>query len=452
MNAHRQCWPQLAFAMALFASGGESSVAAAPPRTVVYPTGSFPLDVHNVQAAIDGGGTVLLKATDADGNPGAFNFGDPTPTTGSGVNINTDVAILGERAGGHMTTINGGYIPILGLVPVKSRIEGIDFETPLAAAIILISSTGTDIAFNRINAVIGDLLVFGFTDGDGIDLFGGDDPLYGITGHARVTGNVIENLSADFSNGMQLDGVVADVEISGNTVNYPVSSGFIQTIGITAFRSHNRVSITGNDVTMGPGNPDTYPAAIFAGGQLDAHYLISGNNVLSDHPNADGIVVVGGDFCEPTQHAVLSNNHIVIVQTTTTVPGGAGVSFYGAVDDSLVSANVIEGSSSFALQVAEGFSPSSTAHANRLVGNAISQHSSFGADVYFGSNTSDLLLAGKCSTAIDLGIDNRILCGTTFGFAATAAPIAGRRGGPLGIPIRDVNGAVVDAIRGRRNH
>ena len=49
--------------------------AVSPPTTTVYPTGSFPLDVQNVQAAINAGGTVLLKATNAADQPIAFNFG-----------------------------------------------------------------------------------------------------------------------------------------------------------------------------------------------------------------------------------------------------------------------------------------------------------------------------------------------------------------------------------------
>lgn len=32
--------------------------------TVVYPTGTFPQDVENVQSAVNQGGTVLLKATE----------------------------------------------------------------------------------------------------------------------------------------------------------------------------------------------------------------------------------------------------------------------------------------------------------------------------------------------------------------------------------------------------
>ena len=140
----------------------------------VYPTGSFPLDVQNVQTAIDGGGAIVLKATDANGQPTAFNFG-PADPSGGGVNITTNVRIRGERTGQHATTINGGYIPILCANPVKSLIANIDFEGPLAAAIMLTSSNGTDIIGNQIDDVVGISLPVGFTDGDGIDLFGGDN-------------------------------------------------------------------------------------------------------------------------------------------------------------------------------------------------------------------------------------------------------------------------------------
>ena len=113
----------------------------APRATVVYPTGVFPADGINVQAAADQGGTVILKATNRQGKPTAFNFGTPYPNHGGAgfasvagvtVSLNTDVAILGEQVGQKMTTINGGCNPILGLVPVKSKIEGIDFEAPWA--------------------------------------------------------------------------------------------------------------------------------------------------------------------------------------------------------------------------------------------------------------------------------------------------------------------------------
>jgi hypothetical protein len=450
MSARQWCRLQWLFVVALSGLAGAWSyaVAAPPGTTTVYPTGSFPLDVHNVQAALDRGGTVLLKATNAAGQLTAFNFGAPDPNIGGGVNLNTDVTLIGERVGTHMATINGGYIPILGFVPVKTHIEGIDFETPLASAITLLASTGTEIVGNRINGVVGVLLVFGFTDGDGIDLFGNDDPQNAITGQVRIANNVIENLGADFANGMQLDEVAAEVEITGNTVNFPQSNGPIQTLGITAFRSHNLVSIVGNDVTMGPGSLDAFPAPILIGGDLDARYQVLANNVVSNHPNADGIIAQGGGFSEPTQGAVIAFNHIVINSAFIGF-GGAGVSTYGAVNNSVVSANQIEGTSSFALQVAEGFSASSTSDSNRLVGNNISHHTATNVDVYLGTNTSNTFFAGQCDTFLDLGVNNRIACGHRHGLSAAAAQSAGGTRHTPDSQRPDIRGAVLDAMRGR---
>lgn len=45
-------------------------------QQVIYPTNT-PDDRANVQAAVNLGGTVLLKATDMNGTPTPFNFGEP---------------------------------------------------------------------------------------------------------------------------------------------------------------------------------------------------------------------------------------------------------------------------------------------------------------------------------------------------------------------------------------
>lgn len=63
---------------------------------VVYPTGGPAQDVHNVQAAVNSGGTVLLKATDRTGAPQYFNFGTAGGAAGKYVEINNDVVIVGE--------------------------------------------------------------------------------------------------------------------------------------------------------------------------------------------------------------------------------------------------------------------------------------------------------------------------------------------------------------------
>jgi hypothetical protein len=415
-----------------------ATYAANPPRaTIVYPTGVFPTDGINVQAAADQGGTVLLKATNRQGKPTAFNFGTPDPNHGGTscsvpgvtVTLSIDVAILGEQVGQKMTTINGGCTPILGLVPVKSKIEGIDFETPVGGAIVLIASTGTEIVGNRINGVIGALAEvasgFEFTDGDGIDLFGDGAPQNSVSGHAIIANNVIENLGAEFANAVQLDEVAAEVDISGNTIRFPESNGDVQVTGITAFRSHNRVSIVGNEISMGPGNPDAFPVPILVGGHSDARYIVALNNVVDTHPNGDGIAVTGGDFSEPTQNAQILANRVTLAssgggQNGNIFFGAAGVDVYGAVNNSLIAANVIRGTSAFGLAVDEGFLPTSTSDSDQLLINDISGHTSFITDVYFGTNTSNLQFAGKCKSDIDLGLDNKIDCDASAKHAAAA--------------------------------
>jgi hypothetical protein len=113
-------------AAGLLASAPSTARAAV---TVVYPTGQFPADVTNVQAALDQGGTVLLKATDVQGQPTAFDFG-PSQLGSGVVNVRVDAALTGERAGEEMTTIEGGSAPVRVRPGVNVTISGIDFERP----------------------------------------------------------------------------------------------------------------------------------------------------------------------------------------------------------------------------------------------------------------------------------------------------------------------------------
>lgn len=380
--------------------------AEGDPETTVYPTGRFPLDVQNVQAAISLGGVVRLKAVDIAGNEAAFNFG-PADVSGGFVVIRNDVALVGERQGLKMATISGGYIPVFSRLAVKTRIESIAFESPLGAAILLLASGGTDIVGNHINAVVGIRLRFG-TDGDGIDLFGNNDPANAFTGKVRIADNVIENLTADFANGVQLDEVSATVELTGNKIVFQRSLGRIQTIGITAFRSHNEVTIAGNEVTMGAGSNRAFPVPIFVSGDLDARYVIVRNNVVNQHPSGDGIEVTGGDFSQPTQKARIGENRVQLNSISN--PYSAGIAVFGAVNKSSVYENRIDGTGGNALQVAEGNFATSLADGNVIVDNHISGFEASVADVYLGTNSSNTRFEGRCESYVDLGVSNRITC------------------------------------------
>jgi Right handed beta helix region len=371
---------------------------ASTVNSVVYPTGVWPDDVHNVQVAVNLGGTVLLKATNTAGQPTAFNFGTPESLPDRRVFLSIDVSVLGERVGSNMTTIQGGRSPISCLVPVKSRIQGIDFEGPLHSAILIAASTGSEIIGNRINGVVPDLTPIGFVVGDGLDVLGDDDS---ITGKVRVADNVIENLHAHFSSGIQFDRVAAEVEITGNTIH------IYQSEGIAATHSHNSVSIETNFIISGPGNPGSEGNGILIGGDPDAVYHVSRNTVISENPFADGIILFGGVFfvSEGTIGAVVEKNNVTMHNSLF-----GGISLYGRVTDAYVGENTIEGDGAFALQ-AFGFGPANPTSANRFQGNNISHFTASVADVFFGPNTQDNVLLGDCSSVIDLGVNNFVTCG-----------------------------------------
>ena len=443
MDAHRHRRLQCACAVAMFAGILSWANAAKPATAIVYPTGTFPLDMFNVQAAIDRGGTVILKATNAAGQPTAFDFGPPDPQVNGGVNLHTDVRILGEQSGSSMTTIKGGFNPILGLVPVKSTIQGIHFDGPLDSPIALIRSTGADIVGNRISGIVPLLLFFGFTEIEGIFISGFDDPQNAITGRINIVDNTIEISGGDFVNGMQFDEVSADISVTGNTVDFLQSDGAIQTLGILVFRSHGKADVVQNHITMGDGNPDAFPAGIFVGGHAEASYRISDNTVVANHPNADGIDVVGLSADTATQQAIVEGNHVAVHSTILTA---GGIAFVGAVQRSLMAANRIEGTSGNAVQVL-GLSDTLLADSNHALGNDVSALAPANGDIFFGFGSVNNLFAGSCDTYVDLGVDNRILCGRPF--AIPASPPASRRGPLMAVPPELIRSAKLNALRTR---
>jgi hypothetical protein len=364
--------------------------------TVVYPTGVFPDDVQNVQAAVNLGGVVRLKAVNVAGDFTPFNFGTAELLPGRRILLTTDVAIVGEQVGAHGTTIRGGLSPIRGLVPVQSKIQGIAFEGPLASAIVITASTGAEIIGNRVDGVVPLLEPLGFTFGDGIDVFTGGS---GTTGTVRVAGNVIQNLTADCCAGIQFDGlggVTAAVEITGNTINS------VQSLGIAALRSDGPVLVADNSVAPGPG---VAGAAILVDGNQGAAYVVRGNRVVCENPEADGIIVAGV-FSDGSVAPLAEKNQITMHNSEF-----GGLSIYGSVTGALLGENKIEGDSAFALQISEGVDSTQLAISNRLQGNAISRVLASIADVRLGTNTRNNEVLGDCSSLIDLGVSNFVTCG-----------------------------------------
>jgi hypothetical protein len=381
---------------------GPSQAASAVPERVVFPTGEWPADVENVQAALDQGGTVLLKATDASGRWTAFNFG-PTEPGGGSVNLTTDVRVRGESVRGHMTTIRGGFLPVQGAVKVRAAISGIRFEGSGFLAIVIWSSSGLDIAGNVITDVVGDP---DFGEAIGLFIWAVPTP-EDISGTIVIADNVVavdRGGVATYAEGVVVAGAVADVSFIGNRV-----SG-AHTLGTLMYHT-GRVSVLGNVVVTGAGNPDIeYGQGIVVNSPLEDGVLIRDNAVVCAIPGEVGIEVIGRD--EPVA-AVIERNAVVMHD-----PLSAAISLDGSVSNSRVLGNLVRGHGAYALeafQIPTGQAPSS----NRFIGNNLSGFTSSVADVFFDVNTSDNLLVGRCASVLDLGTNNHTTCGQ--GLAAVSA-------------------------------
>lgn len=391
------------------ASTTASAAPGAAPAgvdTVVYPTGTWPTDVRNVQAAVDLGGTVLLKSTTPDGTPGAFNFGTPQFFQPERiVRLRADVAVLGEQTGAARTTIEGGSIPFLGQQPTHTRIQGIVFRGFLNSAITITRSTGAEIVGNHISGAVGALLSFGLTEGRGIKFLGNSDPQNAITGRVVVAENVIDDMHADLSDAIVFDAVAADVEIVGNRV------GTVQSAGVLVIDGNGSVLIADNVVAPGAGDPGefSFGNGIFVVG-LDpsqrARHRIVRNQVVAENRDADGIALVGFDAA--VQDPIVEQNRV----TMTSSRFGA-ISFGDLVSGASVAHNVIEGQAATALGVFElGLAADPVASHNSFVGNNLTRFTATTADVFLDRHTVGNVVTGYVGSLVDLGEGNRV---TGFG-------------------------------------
>jgi hypothetical protein len=125
---------------------------AAAQTVVVAGTGDPDLDVPAVQAAVDQGGSVVLR--------GHFSFDRP-PTTPAGatisrmVTVSKSVAISGSPdASGDLPTIEGGEWPLLvDAIASRVTIQGLHFVRPTAGAIWIYAVSGLLVTGCRIENI-----------------------------------------------------------------------------------------------------------------------------------------------------------------------------------------------------------------------------------------------------------------------------------------------------------
>lgn len=400
--------------------------AAGGPATV-YPTGVFPDDVNHVQAAVNRGGVVLLKAVNASGVPTAFNFGTAGPNIGqsSSVTVSKDVSILGEHVSSHQTTIDGGFNTITINSRVKTKISGIDFEGPFWTAINVANSTGMEITGNTIHNVIpvpveivatGEIITFA----DAIAFYGYNlstyqsDPTQ-ISGNVLIAGNVIDGSGGNISFGIQFDTVGANIEIFGNIVRNLEDATTEGEGAVVLARSEGHVTISANLIAPGPGQSGM--PGIFIAGNAGARYEVFANEIITVDPFADGIDVAGGEATDTTGTVGAS-----IYANDITINGGygGGVMLFDLVTGTDVTANLIKGTGLYALGITTYGFETDIASSNRLTNNQIRNLTPSVADVFFDSNTQNNVEVGFCRTVLDEGSGNSSTCHSSI---ATAAAI-----------------------------
>ena len=388
--------------------------------TVVYPTGSYPADHQAVQAAVSGGGRVLLKAVNAGGARTPFDFGPPVAGSGF-VRLTTDVEIRGEIAAGEQTTIRGGNAPFLGENPVRSAIKDIHFDGPRAAAIILAGSSGAEISGNSIHDVVGMPWTATETKAMGVWVIG--QPAGGyrpITGTVTISNNTIADMHGHDGLGLALVGYEADTRVTGNDIR---GTNFM---GILAFAHVGPTWIQDNTVVPGPETyPGTYSAGIgiqvgplFVGDfpQPTAPALVHNNRVACVNPNADGIVLFGGDL--PLDRSVVANNRVTMASSAF-----GGITLYDNVSHTVVAANHVRGDGAYAVDAIAYSGP--PLQGNMFFANNTARFDETVADVYLAGTTEDSWVVGCQGTALDEGNGNHV-------FGCPADGVRDRVPGPPG--------------------
>ncbi len=385
-----------------------ASTAAMAAVTVVYPTGQWPDDVSNVQAAVDAGGQVLLKAVNRAGAATAFNFGTPEYLPGRRVILDTAVDLTGEQRGQVRTTIRGGLAPVRGIAPVRRALRNLDFVGNLLAAIEVFGSADRlEISGVHVRGTIplpGQPGGFPLSQVQGIFISGYSTG--NVSGAIVLHDNQIDlsNVSADFQWAVQLDTVYGTVQIHSNSILIgQAPGGSRDSEALALVRCHGSVSVTGNSIDIGV---NAYVGINGYGGP-DANFRISENFLRVAGPYADGIDMIGVSTGASANGGVAQgevSDNIILLQNAW-----SGISLYGLVSGVRVNDNTIEGQAYYGIG-ASYFIGNDQVTANRFHDNNVRALATTLADVFLDGNTSANVVRDSCRTFLDLGTGNSVKC------------------------------------------
>jgi hypothetical protein len=411
-------------------AAGKASAAT----TTVYPTGINPTDVLNVQAALNTGGTVLLKAVNQSGKATSFNFGTWNASVNipanSSVNLVTNVTITGETVGANRTTIAGGVSPIYeASAKVKASISGIKFVNPQWCAFNILQSSGITIANNEVAGVLPFLNGSGYTESSGIYLNGAGNS---FTGNVSVTGNYIHGLDGEYEFGLLAYAVTTSMTYVGNTIQAgyatDAAAGDVDCEALAIGHCPGASNITGNNIQIGPGigyqgialygnttgaasivgNEVTVNAAaicheaIGVNGTVGAVQIVA-NSIDCASSYAEGIALDGDIYRGTVSNVVVGLN---VIDIDNSYFGAIGL--YGAVTKCSISLNLITGSSYYGVSSNSDGGPAEIISSNSFLSNLFLGYTATGATVFFDTTTQNNVWRGPYTTVINNGTGNSI--------------------------------------------
>jgi hypothetical protein len=330
------------------------NIESTPAGLAVYPTGTYPTDLTNVQSAVDTvspNGTLLLRAVSLQDRPQYFNFGDDVTGRGS-VKVRQDVVISGESMLPQAFVFPNGQTPDATLLPDRTVIYGgnkafhcrrdnpvpttltvrrIFFAYPAFCAVQVAKSSGLEVSGCIIYDIKRATPLESATPvvSVGIEATGGNQPAPDLRGEFRVFDNMVKR-SEDLMYGRPDTGIAVQnadmrVDIHGNRI-----SGFALA-GIGLDRSRGEAIIRDNEViSCGHGREVPQSAGIGVkrctpNGPGPAHISVTSNRIVggsvagpagSQLPSRNGICLWGSHAVTVTDNlltgAVESNGILVM--------------------------------------------------------------------------------------------------------------------------------------------
>lgn len=405
---------------------GTARAQYAGPVTLL-PTGQYPADAQELNAAINGGpgpsgtvyaggGTIILKATDAAGVPTPFNLGhgvfNPVlPVDGGRASIRVTVSadLAGEvLPDGRKTTLAGGMSPLNSSGPVSLSITDLAFDGPQLAAGTICHSSG----FKALRIVIGDVIpivppgapptnpkvAVGFqVSSINVPLFFNPGP---ITGDISITDCDIDlsYTRAVGDNAIESDGlfiwmrpVYADnpssLVVSGNTITnctlYGLHLRLYPGASVRSLVSGNYVDAGRSDYAPGVSYNYAFLAQAAPGDFLDNTFMNAGSRL--------GTCAILFN----TSGASFLRNNVVSVEAQR-----GAITLGGASNNNVVSENKVTGSANWAMGV-------SAAGANNVfVSNNIAQLGPYPGliapvNIYLSPTSHDNTLVGYSGEVFD---------------------------------------------------